>query len=79
MRRCSFNKNFLEKDYEKALIYELESVGYNVTSQQTIKVVYKGIVLDCELRYDILVENLVVVENKSVLNVHPVHESTLRS
>ena len=53
--------------------------GLSAISQQTIKVPYKGIILDCELRYDILVEDLVIVENKSILKFHPIHEATVMS
>ena len=67
----------LESNYEKALIHELSLRGLKTKSQQTIQVPYKGIFLDCELRYDILVEDLVLVENKAVLEMHPVFEATL--
>lgn len=67
----------LESNYEKALIHELSLRGLKTKSQQTIKVPFKGIFLDCELRYDILVEDLVLVENKAVLEMHPVFEATL--
>lgn len=67
----------LESNYEKALIHELSLRGLRTKSQQTIQVPYKEILLDCELRYDILVENLVLVENKAVLDMHPIFEATL--
>lgn len=69
----------LERDYEKALLYELKLAGYETQTQQRIKIHYKDILLDCEMRYDILVENLVVIENKSVLKIHPIHEATVLS
>jgi GxxExxY protein len=67
----------LESNYEEALIYELNLRGLRTKSQQSVKVPYKEIVLDCELRYDILVEDLIVVENKAVQNMNPVFEATL--
>ncbi|MBB3837771.1 GxxExxY protein [Runella defluvii] len=67
----------LESNYEKALIHELSLRGLHTKSQQTIQVPYKEILLDCELRYDILVEDLVIVENKAVLDMHPIFEATL--
>ena len=67
----------LESNYEKALIHELSLRGLRTKSQQTIQVPYKEILLDCELRYDILVEDLVLVENKAVLDMHPIFEATL--
>ena len=44
-----------------------------------MQVPYKEIILDCELRYDILVEDLIIVENKATINMHPVFESILLS
>ena len=67
----------LESNYEKALIHELSLRGLRTKSQQIIQVPYKEILLDCELRYDILVEDLVLVENKAVLEIHPIFEATL--
>jgi GxxExxY protein len=69
----------LESNYEKAFLHELSLIGLSTQSQKTIKVNYKGIELDCELRYDILVENLVVVENKAVTAIHPIYEATILS
>jgi GxxExxY protein len=67
----------LESNYEEALIYELNQRGLRTKSQQFVKVPSKNIMLDCELRYDILVEDLVVIENKATLNMHPIFEATL--
>ncbi len=67
----------LESNYEKALIYELSSKGLKTKTQQTIQVPYKEIYLDCDLRYDVLVEDLIVVENKAVLEMHPVFSAVI--
>ncbi|MCO6488008.1 MAG: GxxExxY protein [Phaeodactylibacter sp.] len=67
----------LESNYEKALIHELGLRGLKTSAQQTVQVPYKGIPLDCELRYDILVEELIIVENKAVLEMHPVFIATI--
>lgn len=69
----------LESNYEKALLYELELRNLKTKSQQRVTVPYKDILLDCELRYDILVEDLIIVENKAVVNMHPVFKATLLS
>ena len=69
----------LEKNYEKALLHELQLRGLKTKDQQVVEVPYKGIMLDCELRYDVLVEDLIVVENKATLDIHPVFEATLLS
>jgi GxxExxY protein len=44
-------------------------------SQQKITVNYKDILLDTELRYDVLVENLIIVELKAIDGILPVHEA----
>lgn len=56
----------LESIYEKALRHELELRGLNVSEQGNVPVVYKGLPLDCELRYDLLVNDRVIIEIKSV-------------
>lgn len=67
----------LEKVYEKCLKYELEYKGLKVIQQQVIPVAYKGILLDAELRYDLLVEDWVVVEIKAVEIMHPIFDAQL--
>lgn len=56
----------LESVYEEALCFELEQRGLNVERQKQVPLVYKGNVLKTELRLDLLVEDLVIVELKSV-------------
>ncbi len=69
----------LESNYEKALLHELGLRGLKTKSQQTIQAPYKDIMLDCEMRYDILVEDLIIVENKATIDIHPVFGATLMS
>ena len=69
----------LESNYEKALIQELKLRGLKTQSQQSVQVPYKGIILECELRYDVLVEDVIIVENKATLNMHPIFDATLLS
>ena len=61
----------LEKVYEKAMIYELKQAGLNVRSQVTFPVFYKGVDLDCNMIVDLLVEDKVIVELKSVQELQP--------
>lgn len=62
----------LENIYERALLIELRSRGLKVENQVSINVVYKGIDLGLQYRIDILVEDAVVVELKSVETLLPV-------
>ena len=56
----------LESVYEEALCFELEQRGLKVERQVQVPVTYKGKVLKTELRLDLLVEDKVIVELKSV-------------
>ena len=67
----------LESFYEQALLHELNQKGLRTSAQQKVLVPYKSTVLDCDLRLDVLVEDLVVVENKSVSELKPIHEAQL--
>ncbi len=67
----------LESFYEQALLHELNQKGLRTSAQQKVLVPYKSTVLDCDLRLDILVEDLVVVENKSVSELKAIHEAQL--
>ena len=67
---------FLEKVYENALVLELKKRGLEAESQAPIKVSYKGDVVG-EYYADILVENKVIVEIKTVESLDKVHEAQL--
>lgn len=67
----------LESVYESCLAYELDKQGFNVQGQQTVSVYYDRIKIDAELRYDLLVEDLVIIELKAVETLLPIHEAQL--
>ncbi|MDD8019552.1 MAG: GxxExxY protein [Bacteroidota bacterium] len=67
----------LESVYHKCLKQELTLRKLWYASEFIVNVGYKGIVLDTELRCDLLIENLIVVELKSVDSIIPVHEAQL--
>ena len=67
----------LESVYEEALCFELEKRGLKVERQVQVPIKYKGNVLKTELRLDILVENEVIVELKSVEDMKPVFAKQL--
>jgi len=67
---------FLEKVYENALLVELRKRGLRAESQVPIKVGYKGEVVG-EYFADILVENKVVIELKTVEHLDKIHEAQL--
>lgn len=65
----------LEGVYEACLAHEMEKSGLNVQRQVTMPVAYENIVLEVGYRLDLLVENAVVVEIKSVEKILPVHKA----
>lgn len=67
----------LESTYEVCLAFELEKMGYKVVTQKPVPVVYEGLKLDAGYRIDMLVEDVVVVELKSVECVLPIHKAQL--
>jgi GxxExxY protein len=67
----------LESAYEAVLAYELEQRGLRVTRQQPIQIVYESLTVNDAFRADLIVEDLVIVELKSVELIHPVHKKQL--
>lgn len=67
----------LESVYEQAMVYELTKTGHKVKSQLGIPVRYEEIYLDIGFRLDLLVDDLVIVELKSVETVLKVHYKQL--
>lgn len=67
----------LESVYEAVLVYELEKRGLRVAHQKAIPVIYETVRLDIGFRADLIVEEKVIVELKSVEQVAPVHKKQL--
>ena len=66
-----------EPVYEVCLCYELSQRGLSFVKQHPVPVSYKSIRLDADLRLDVLVEDCLIVELKSVENLIPVFEAQL--
>jgi GxxExxY protein len=69
----------LESAYEACLAYELIERGLSIERQKALPFVYKGQLVDCGFRLDLLVENAVVVEVKSIERFERVHSAQLLS
>ena len=65
----------LESVYEKCLAFELADRGLSVATQKEIPVRYKNLTFDCSFRADLIVENKVLVELKSIDQLMPIHTS----
>jgi GxxExxY protein len=67
----------LESVYEAALLHELNLRGVHATAQQGVPVFYKDVNLELGFRMDLLVEDQVVVEIKSIESLHDVQKKQL--
>jgi len=67
----------LESTYEKCLEHELHLAGLSYTVQQQLPVNYKGVQLDCGYRLDLVVENKLIIELKSVEKLQKIHEAQI--
>ncbi|MBW6459823.1 MAG: GxxExxY protein [Bacteroidales bacterium] len=63
----------LESIYEKCLTHILKEQGFSVISQKKVPLIFCGLYLDCDLRFDLLVNNSVIVEIKAVECLQPIH------
>jgi len=69
----------LESAYEACLAFELAQRGLKIQQQKPLPVVYRDVKLDCGYRLDLVVEDAVVVEVKSVDGLAPIHHAQLLS
>lgn len=67
----------LESTYESCLFYELKDNNINVERQKKLPIIYKGIQLDTDYRIDLLIDNQLIIELKSVEALQPVHSAQL--
>ena len=69
----------IESIYEKCLMRVLQLQGIPARNQVTVPVEYKGYIFDEPLRLDMLVDDCLLLELKSVEKVHPIHKAQLLS
>ncbi len=81
--RCAYKihsalgPGLLESAYQKCLVYELEKNGFHVEVEKNLPVFYDDIVIDCGYRMDIVVENTIVLELKTVKEIIDTHEAQM--
>ena len=68
---------FLESVYEAALLYQLRKDGLQVENQKILNVYYDGNILPIDFRLDIIVEDKVIIELKSVEMLKDLHKKQL--
>ena len=67
----------LESTYEKCLCFEFEKLGIKYERQKELPINYKGMTLDNGYRIDVLVEDKIVIELKSVDTLQPIHSAQI--
>jgi GxxExxY protein len=67
----------LESTYEHCLAFELSQMGLAIQRQKDLPVIYKGNLIDCGYRLDLLVDNKVIIEIKAEKSLLPIHEAQL--
>ncbi len=83
IRGCIFNvynklgPGLLESAYQAALVYELKKENLEIKNQIALPMIYEEIKMEIGYRLDILVENKVIIELKSVENLLDVHHKQL--
>ena len=73
----SLGPGLLESAYEEYLYYELRKTGLNVEKQKPLPLIYEEVKLDVGYRIDIIVENKLIIEIKSVEALNDVHFAQL--
>ena len=69
----SLGPGLLESAYEECLYYELQKQGLSVQKQKPLPLIYEEVKLEIGYRIDLIVENKVIIEIKSVEALHDVH------
>lgn len=70
---AALGPGLLESAYEKALVYELEKAGLSVETQKMIPIIYNQITIDEGFRADIVVNDSIILELKSVKQIEDIH------
>ncbi|WP_265429031.1 GxxExxY protein [Chryseobacterium sp. YIM B08800] len=71
----TLGSGLLESAYEAALAYELKELGLKVERQLLFPLKYKNELIDNAYRIDLMIENKIIVEVKSVVEIHPIFYS----
>lgn len=69
----ALGSGLLESAYKECLLYELAKVGLKVEKEKPLPLIYEEVKLDCGYRIDLLVEDCIVIEIKSVEALHDIH------
>jgi GxxExxY protein len=76
VHRC-LGPGLFESVYLKCLLEEMKATGRTLETERPVPVIYKGVKLDCGFRLDLIVDDTVIVEVKSLTQVAPVHRAQM--
>lgn len=69
----SLGPGLLESAYEECLFYELRKTGLQVEKQKPLPLIYEDVKLEIGYRIDLIIENKVIIEIKSVESLNDIH------
>ena len=72
-----YGPGLLESAYQACLVYELKKRGLSVQAEVPLPLIYEEVKLDCGYRLDIVVENCILIELKSVEQLAPIHSAQI--
>ena len=75
----NWDQGFLKSAYVICLAYELRLRKLRVEQELPLPIFYKDVMLDCGYRLDLVIEDQVIIEVKSVNSLAPIHEAQLLS
>lgn len=74
---CALGPGLLESAYQKCLDYELRKTGLKVECEISLPIKYEDVKIDAGYRIDMLVEDCIIIENKTAEKLLPIHEAQL--
>lgn len=74
---CALGPGLLESAYQKCLDYELRKTGLKVECEISLPIKYEDVKIDAGYRIDMLVEDCIIIENKTTEKLIPIHEAQL--
>ena len=73
----AFGPGLLESVYQRCLAYELKKTGLTVACEVPLPVKYESVTIDAGFRIDMMIQQTVIIENKTVERLMPIHEAQL--
>ncbi|MEW6202525.1 MAG: GxxExxY protein [bacterium] len=75
----SLGPGLLESAYEACMVYDLAQAGLKVEQQKPLPIIYRDVKLECGYRLDLVIEDEIIIELKSIEKILPIHNAQLIS